>query len=201
MACRFHITACKQIPLIVKKEIMKKALLFVSILSIFFAVACTTQTKQEAAVPTVPAFDTTGLAAFQEWQFENEQKNASEYMVDQPVAKAPVKTVKKKVTPRKATPAPVVTEPEAPVQEEQGTVNETPSTNESGTIGTETTNEAKKKGISNTVKGTVIGAVSGAVLGAVINKKNRVVGGVLGGVLGGGVGFGIGKKIDKNQGR
>jgi outer membrane biosynthesis protein TonB len=179
---------------------MKKALLFVSIFSLFLTVACTTQTKQEAAAPAAPTIDTTGLAAFQEWQFQNERKDASEYMAQQTVAKEPVKVVKKKTTPKKVTPKPVETQPETPAQQDQGTVNETPSTtNESGTMGTETTSEAKKKGISTTVKSTAIGAVGGAVLAAVINKKNRVVGGIIGGVLGGGIGYGIGKKIEKNQ--
>ena len=177
---------------------MKKALLFVSIFAILFAVACTSKTADQAQQPVA---DTTGLAAFQEWKFQNELKASNEYMQETAVATAPVKTVKKKVAAKK--PKPVVTPaPEQTEQDNNGTVNETPSQDQTGTIGTETTNEAKeKKGISNAVKGTVIGAVSGAVLGAVINKKNRVVGGVIGGVLGGGVGFGIGKKIDKNEGR
>ncbi len=177
---------------------MKKALLIVSMFAILLAVACTSRTNSNQAVQPAP-IDTTGLAAFQDWKFQNELKDASEYM--QETAAVPVKTVKKKVAVKK--PKPVVVTP-APEQTEKdnSTVNETPSQDQNGTMGTETTNEAKeKKGISNTVKGTVIGAVSGAVLGAVINKKNRVVGGILGGVLGGGVGFGIGKTIDKKQGR
>ncbi len=177
---------------------MKKALLFLSIFSIILMVSCTSKTAEKVQQPIA---DTTGLSAFQEWKYQHELKEASAYMQEQnTVVAQPAPVVKKKPAVKK--PKPVVTTP-APEQteEDNSTVNETPAQDESGSMNTETTNEAKKKGISNTAKGTVIGAVSGAVLGAVINKKNRVVGGILGGVLGGGVGFGIGKKIDKNQGR
>lgn len=164
---------------------MKKPLLYISLFAILFAVACTSRTNNQPAAAAT--FDTAGLAAFQEWKLLNERKEASAYM-QEPIASAPVKTVRKKAPARKAPAAPVANTP-APAQEE------------SGTIASESTNQAKeKKGISNAVKGTVIGAVSGAVLGAVINKKNRVVGGVVGGVLGGGIGYGIGRKMDKKEG-
>jgi hypothetical protein len=175
---------------------MKKPLLFISLFAILFAVACTSRTNNQQAVqPAAPAFDTSGLAAFQEWKFLNERAEAAEYMQqEQVVATAPVK--RKTVTKKPA--APVVNNP-APVQEESNTVNESDN-NDAGTASSETSNAAKeKKGISNAVKGTVIGAVSGAVLGAVIHKKNRVVGGVIGGVLGGGGGYVIGRKMDKKK--
>ncbi len=58
---------------------MKKPLLYISLFAILFAVACTSRTNNQQAVqPVVPAFDTTGLAAFQEWQYLNERKDASD---------------------------------------------------------------------------------------------------------------------------
>ena len=176
---------------------MKKALLFLSIFSIILMVSCTSKTSDKVQQPVA---DTTGLSAFQEWKYQNELKEAAEYMQENTAVATPAPVVKKKAVVKK--PKPVVTTP-APEQTEQdnSTVNETPAQEESGTMNTETTNEAKKKGISNTAKGTVIGAVSGAVLGAVINKKNRVAGGVIGGVLGGGIGYGIGRSQDKKDGR
>jgi hypothetical protein len=54
---------------------MKKALLFISLFAIIIAVGCTSRTSPVEAVQT-PAPDTTGLAAFQEWKFANERKDA-----------------------------------------------------------------------------------------------------------------------------
>jgi hypothetical protein len=179
---------------------MKKPLLYISLFAILFAVACTSRTNNQQAVqPVVPAFDTTGLAAFQEWQYLNERKDASDYMQEEAQASSPVRTAAKKTVKKKTSSAPVVITPAPEVPAETNT-GSTETNEGSGTVASETSNQAKeKKGISNAAKGTVIGAVSGAVIGAVINKKNRVVGGVIGGVLGGGVGYGIGRKMDKKE--
>jgi YMGG-like Gly-zipper len=75
------------------------------------------------------------------------------------------------------------------------------TTYESGSMASETSSPAKKKGWSKAAKGAAIGAGSGAVLGAVIDKKNRVAGGVIGGVVGGAAGYGIGRHKDKKDGR
>jgi hypothetical protein len=181
---------------------MKKFLLLLSLFSVLFIVACTAPAGKQAEMPAAPAFDTAGLAAFQEWKFLNERKDAGDYMQEQAVAAAPVKKVVRKTSASKKPAAPRVTSPAPAESTDEGLgqvdgIGDEPT----GTIGSEGTNEAKseKKGISNAAKGTVIGAVSGAVLGAVINKKNRVVGGVIGGVLGGGVGYGIGRKMDKKE--
>ncbi len=86
-----------------------------------------------------------------------------------------------------------------------GTVAAEPSGNEehTGTAGTETdepaTEEKKKQGINNTVKGAVIGAGAGAVGGAIINKKNPGKGAIIGGVVGAGAGAVTGVIIDKNK--
>ncbi len=82
--------------------------------------------------------------------------------------------------------------------------NNTSSSNKSGSMTSETSNNAKtskKRGWSKAAKYAAIGGGTGVVLGAVINKKNRVAGGVVGGILGGGIGYGIGRSKDKKEGR
>ena len=76
--------------------------------------------------------------------------------------------------------------------------------NNSGTMSSSTTNEAKvakKKGWSKAAKYGVIGGGTGVVLGAVINKRNRVAGGAIGGAVLGGVGYLLGRAKDKKEGR
>lgn len=78
------------------------------------------------------------------------------------------------------------------------------SVNKSGSMSSETTNNAKvtkKKGWSKAAKYSAIGGGTGIILGAVINKRNPVKGGIIGGILGGGLGFGIGRSKDKKEGR
>ena len=178
---------------------MKKSILFISIFALFLA-ACTSRTADNTQAKAVVAYeDTVGLSAFQDWKFQNELKQASDYgfKEETPVVakKAPAK--KKAVVRKKAQPAVNTNTNNTGVND-----NGTGSTE---TVGTETTNtgeqEEEKKGISKAAKGTAIGAASGAVLGAVIHKKNRVMGGVIGGVLGGAIGYGIGRKMDKKDGR
>ncbi|MBP8115977.1 MAG: hypothetical protein KAY50_11530 [Chitinophagaceae bacterium] len=76
--------------------------------------------------------------------------------------------------------------------------------NNSGTMSSSTTNQAKvekKKGWSKAAKYGVIGGGTGVVLGAVINKKNRVAGGAIGGAVLGGIGYLWGRSKDKKEGR
>lgn len=78
------------------------------------------------------------------------------------------------------------------------------SVNKSGSMSSESTNNAKttkKKGWSKAAKYSAIGGGTGIILGAVINKRNPVKGGIIGGILGGGLGFGIGRSKDKKEGR
>lgn len=78
------------------------------------------------------------------------------------------------------------------------------SVNQSGSMTSESTNNAKttkKKGWSKAAKYSAIGGGTGIILGAVINKRNPVKGGIIGGILGGGLGFGIGRSKDTKEGR
>jgi hypothetical protein len=187
---------------------MKKTILFISLFALFLA-ACTRPASTESTLKA-PQTDTTGLAAFQDWKFQNERAAFDEYQQLKAEAQvqeqaAPV-VYKKPAVKRKTTASkPKVVLPDAS-NEDDGTANNGNSGN-TGTTGSEGTNtgqtgtgqEVAKKKTSNAVKGAVIGAGTGAVLGAVINKKNRVLGGVIGGVLGGAVGYGIGKSKDKKE--
>ena len=65
----------------------------------------------------------------------------------------------------------------------------------------ESSNTAKKQGMSSAAKGAIIGGAAGAVTGAVINKRNRASGAVVGGVAGAGVGYTIGRAKDRKTGR
>jgi hypothetical protein len=165
-------------------------------------VACTSNPNTTAATNAVPQVqqapayspDTAGLAQFQQWKAANELAAVNEYQ--KPVANytSPVKTTRRV----SAAPVPRTTGSTA------GSGSTVSSTNDQGTMSSETSNTAKapaKKGWSKAAKGTAIGAGAGAAAGAVINKKNRVVGGVIGGVVGGAVGYGIGRHMDKQDGR
>ena len=189
---------------------MKKAILFISLFALFLA-ACTRPASTDSTLKA-PQTDTTGLAAFQEWKFQNERAAFDDYQQLKAEAQvqeqaAPV-VYKKSAVKRKTTASkPRVVLPDAS-NEDDGTANTgSGNSGNTGSMGSEGTNtgnagtgqEVAKKKTSNAVKGAVIGAGTGAVLGAVINKKNRVLGGVIGGVLGGAVGYGIGKSKDKKE--
>jgi hypothetical protein len=106
-----------------------------------------------------------------------------------------VKTPEKTPT-TSPTPDPAPTTPSTVASGEQGNTG-TAGTN-TGTAG-DGTEEKKKKGVSNTVKGAVIGAGAGAVGGAIINKKNPGKGAIIGGVVGAGAGAVTGIILDKNK--
>ncbi|TCZ64778.1 glycine zipper domain-containing protein [Flaviaesturariibacter aridisoli] len=132
---------------------------------------------------TVPANDTTGLAAFQQQKV--------------PVAAS-------ELTPA-ATPA-VAALHHSSVRHTAATRNSTTSSSgattsgsSTGTSGGTATATPKRKGISGTAKGAIIGGVAGAAGGAIINKKNRAVGAIVGGVVGAGAGALIGNKLDKKN--
>jgi hypothetical protein len=190
---------------------MKKALLFISIFALMLA-ACTSKPPMEKAAQ-MPAYDTAGLASFQEWKLMNERADMAKFEAqkeEQPEAapvykaKAPVRKAKKVTPVQTQTDDNTGNSNTGATQTDDGAVVNTGNT-DNGTSGStgETQEPAKeeKKGISNAAKGTAIGAAGGAVLGAVISKKNKVLGGVIGGVIGGGIGYGIGRKMDKKQGR
>jgi len=187
---------------------MKKALLFISIFALILA-ACNTRPQVQQA--QAPAFDTAGLASFQEWKLMNERAELAKFQQQQTAVEEAAPVVYKTKAPvRKARkPAPVK---RTPVETDNNGSNDNTGNGDvvnTGNTGSDNGNTGstgdtqepaqEKKGISNAAKGTVIGAAGGAVIGAVINKKNRVLGGVIGGVIGGGVGYGIGRKIDKKQ--
>src|SRR5690606_6802642 len=132
-----------------------------------------TACKSPATVKPVSYEDTVGFAQFQAWKAMNERVDPMAYATQPVQAAAPVA----KKTVKK-------------------------SSSNSGTMNSETTNQAKtKKGWSKAAKYAAIGGGGGAILGAVINKRNRVAGGIIGGVLGGGIGYGIGRSQDKKDGR
>jgi hypothetical protein len=206
----FPIVVTDKMNIQLKKLTMKKALLFISIFTLILA-ACTTKPKIESAAQ-MPAYDTTGLASFQEWKLMNERADLAKFQaeqMEQPVAapvykaKAPVRKAKKPVPAQTSNNTGNSDNSGSTQNNDNGAVVNTGNT-DNGNAGTGETQEPakeEKKGISNAAKGTVIGAAGGAVIGAVIMKKNRVLGGVLGGVIGGGVGYGIGRKMDKKEGR
>ena len=68
------------------------------------------------------------------------------------------------------------------------------------------TEQEKRKGMSNTTKGALIGTgvgiATGAATGAAVSKdkgKGAVIGGAVGGAVGSGVGYGVGAKKDRDQ--
>ena len=185
------------------KTTMKKSLLFISLFALLLA-ACTRPANTDSTLKA-PQMDTSGLAAFQDWKYQNERAAFDEYQqlkAEPQVQEKAAPVVYKSTAKRKTTASkPRVVLPE-PSNEDDGVATGSGGSDNNGSMGSEGTNtantgEVAKKKTSNAVKGAVIGAASGAVLGAVINKKNRVVGGVIGGVLGGAVGYGIGKSKDK----
>lgn len=163
-----------------KKFLSIKTLSLVT-LTVIFAIMMTS-CKSGIAPQPVASYDTVGLAAFQQWKFEQYQAAMSAPVAVTPVTHTAV--AKKKRVTSKST----------------GNYGSGSMSNTS-THTAETAPIVKKKGMSKAAKGAIIGGAGGAVLGAVINKRNRVAGGIIGGVLGGGVGYGIGRSQDKKDGR
>jgi hypothetical protein len=155
----------------IKKEVMKKALLIAVIIVTAAVLMVACNRQPQTAGQTVIFADTTGLAEFQQWKAMNERLDPNQYYMQ---------------------PAPA---------QQRSVARQTTTRRSSGSMGSTSTQTAKKKGWSKAAKGAVIGGASGAVLGAVIHKRNRVVGGVIGGILGGGIGYGIGRSQDKKDGR
>jgi len=155
---------------------MKK---IISILTITAVIAFVmTSCKDGIATQQMVKYDTVGLAAFQQWKYQQYQEATSMQPVAPVIYKAPAKT---KVVYRNK-----------PASTTSGSMNSS---------STHTAQTVTKKRTSKAVKGAVIGGAGGAILGAVINKRNRVAGGIIGGILGGGVGYGIGRSQDKKDGR
>lgn len=175
---------------------MKTLILFVSFAVV--AAACNTTPKAEVAAtaPVVTALpDTAGLAQFQDWKAQNELAAATAYKATQPAttvvyAAAPQKTY----TAKRSTAS-------RPSTANRGVSRSSNAGTESGTMASESSRTAKKRGISKAAKGAIIGGVAGAAGGAIINKKNRAAGAVIGGVIGAGGGYVIGRKMDKKDGR
>lgn len=97
---------------------------------------------------------------------------------------------------------------DAAVEESHNHSNSSSSSNPSPSTTEHTQNNstepAKKKGMSNTTKGALIGTgagvVAGAATGAAVSEdkgKGAVIGGVVGGAVGSGVGYGVGASKDK----
>ena len=154
---------------------MKK---IISILSISLFVAfIMSSCKNGIATKQMSASDTVGLAAFQQWKFQQYQAAMTQ-----------------------ANPV-VVTKTKSPVRTKPVYRNTGGNSGSMSSTSTHTAETVKKRGMSKAAKGAVIGGAGGAVLGAVINKRNRVLGGIIGGILGGGAGYGIGRHQDKKDGR
>lgn len=173
-----------------------------------FLTACNQSAKidpGQAAVTAVQAApvqaDTAGLAAFQDWKIKNELADDETYNTAQKaVASAPVRRSVAKATPVRRVST------QAPVRRTSTAKSTSGSSSEGvndggGTMSNETTQAAKKEGMSKAAKGAIIGGVGGAVAGAVINKKNRTAGAVVGAVIGAGGGYVIGRQQDKKDGR
>ena len=145
-----------------------------SVITVAAFVACNSNPKTAGETTTVPAQDTAGLAAYQQWKAQNElaQQNTA--------TAAPV--TRSTTTSRNTS---------STRSSSSGSVSSTSSN----------TAKAEDKGWSKKAKGAVIGGVVGAGAGAVINKKNRGAGAVIGGAVGAGVGYGIGRHKDKKDGR
>ena len=162
---------------------------------------------QAAATISQPATaqpDTAGLAAYQSWKAMNELVDDEAYNNSQKsIASAPVKRSTAKAAPVKR----VITK--APVRKAASSTSTAKTSGSSsegvndggGTMTSETSQAAKKEGLSKAAKGAIIGGVGGAVAGAVINKKNRTAGAVVGAVIGAGGGYVLGRQQDKKDGR
>jgi cobalamin biosynthesis Mg chelatase CobN len=194
---------------------MKKFLLSLSGAAIL--VACNSKPAEVTAVqPQVQqAVDTTGLAAFK--NFQTEQAIAAAYANELPAQEEAPKVYKAPVAKAVKQLAPVRTVAKRTSTSSAQTSSNTSSSGSSNTASTgsypdvstgdagsgtesagETASTSEKK-VSNATKGAVIGGVVGAGTGAVINKKNRVIGAVIGGVVGAGGGYVIGKKTEKKN--
>jgi hypothetical protein len=190
---------------------MKRFLPFLSLAVLM--TACSPNAKDSTttapdAAATIPAVDTTGLSAFQQWKAQNELASMDEYNQPEEQYEAPAPAPKRAVA-KKVAKAPVrkASNQSAPVYKPAPSAQSPAPSSGSGddvAMSNEGADEAKaetKEGWSKAAKGAVIGGVGGALGGAVINKKNRAVGAVIGGVIGAGGGYVIGRKMDKNDGR
>ena len=160
---------------------MKKVFTIIGITALIAVVMVSC--KNQVATVQASKYDTTGLAAFQNWKMQQYQ----EAMYGN-VAPVTATTSVKSTPARKA-----VTHKTSSSNYSSGSMNSS-STHTAQTV-------VKKKGWSKAAKYSVIGGAGGAVLGAVINKRNRVAGGVIGGILGGGGGYIFGRSKDKQDGR
>ena len=172
-------------------------------LSIAFLAACnSTPQKEDVAAPLtvqqqVPAIDTAGLAQYQAWRAQNELADVQELTAPKQQASAPVY----KAPAKRSAPVRRASNTRTSAPSRTSSDNSVASNDGVGSQSSESTQPAKKKGISKAAKGAVIGGVTGAAGGAVINKKNRVAGAVIGAVIGAGGGYVIGRKMDKKDGR
>ena len=183
---------------------MKKVLLAMSAAA--FMVACNSNPSAniDAAAKATTA-DTAGLAAF------NAAK-AQQALVAAEIAAAPiaVATYQKAAAPEVRTVTRYVPVRQAATKRSSASRSTARSSSASSApiaaskpevLASESSNAAKKKGISKAAKGAIIGGVTGAVTGAIVNKKNRAVGAVIGGVAGAAGGAVIGRGMDKKDGR
>jgi hypothetical protein len=161
---------------------MKRVVPILSIVAVLaLLITACGRKSDDAKSQTLSYADTVGLAEFQNWKFQNERLNASQYY-------QPGYAV------QQSSPAPV----------RKTTARKTSSNNYgSGSMNSVSQNQAKveKKGWSKAAKGAAIGGGAGAVAGAVLVKKNRVAGGAIGAIVGGGIGYLIGRSKDKKDGR
>ena len=129
--------------------------------------ACSSKEKTDTEKNLVlSASDTAGLADFQEWQAQNERKDASMYYT---ANQAPAPVVKRTVA-RK--PAATTTAPVATTSKKKGW----------------------SKAAKGTAIGAATGAVAGAIINKKNRVLGGVIGGVLGGGVGYGIGRGMDKK-------
>lgn len=156
-----------------------------------FAIACN-QAPDPAAIQSAnqPAFDTSGLAAFQAWKAQGELQQLNDMNAE---ANAP-RTVERHYYYNNGT---RTASRSSSARSSSGSRSSgTASRGSSGSSGS-----TAKKGWSKAAKGAVIGGVAGGAAGAVINKKNRVAGGAVGAVVGAAGGYILGRQMDKKDGR
>ncbi len=190
---------------------MKKIILYAA--TIGMLAACHSKADREAEIEQAnqAAIDSVNAITDRERLDDSMQnETASEPVIAAPPTAdektAPTRNKKPSTSPGKTkqpenpgtagTPSPVPTATSTTENDNTTVKTETPAPSSDPEASTE---EKKKKGVNNTVKGAIIGAGAGAVGGAIINKKNPGKGAIIGGVVGAGAGAVTGVILDKNK--
>lgn len=156
----FNKSRCIIIFIQLKIHVMKRNLLLIAIIASIITIAFTAcQTKSAATdqPPAIPAADTAGLAAYQEWKMQNERKSIEEYQKAAAPAPATVRTSAPK---KQSSSQPVAAAPE------------------------QAKKKGWSKAAKGAVIGTATGATAGVLISKKNKALGGVIGGVVGGGLG-----------------